>query len=59
MLHFERTELVVHTSHHALKCMPDLADTTERLARWSLCLSEFDFKVAQRARILRQAVEVL
>ena len=46
--YLEGKPFVVHTDHAALRWMFNLADASNRLARWRLRLLEFDFEIRYR-----------
>ena len=44
-------KFTVHTNHNALKWLMSVKDVTERLARWSLFIQQFDFEIKHRPGI--------
>lgn len=57
--YLEHKRFTIRMDHDSLKWILNLTNGTGRLARWSLQLSEFDFKVVLRAGVKREASEVL
>lgn len=55
-LYLEGKQFRIRTDQESLKWILILSDGTDRLARWNLRPSEFDFDVVHRAGIKHQAV---
>ena len=46
--YIEGYHFIVVTDHSALKCLKNLKDPTNRLARWALKLQQWDFEIVHR-----------
>ena len=57
--YLEGTRFTIRTDHSALKWLLNLADSSGRLARWRLRLTEFEFDIVHRAGIKHQAADAL
>lgn len=58
-LYPEECRFTVITDHDELKWILNLSNSTDKLAQWQLCLSEFEFDIVHRVGIMRQAGDVL
>lgn len=57
--YLEGCRLTIRTDHDSLRWILNLTGATGRLARWQLCLSEFDSDVIHRAGVIHQAADAL
>lgn len=55
----ERARFTMRMDHEALRWIVATAETTGKLSRWSLGLSEFDFDIMLRAGVKNQAADAL
>lgn len=53
------TQFTSRTDYYSLKCILNLTDSTKKLERWRLRLSEFDSDVVHCAGVKRQASDAL
>lgn len=55
--YLEGIGFIVRTDHNSLKWVLNLTEITDKLERWHLRISEFDFDVIHRAGIKHQAAD--
>lgn len=58
-LYLEGSQFTIWTDHHALNCILNLADVTEKLAKRHLRLIEYSINKVQRALVAHQAADAL